>query len=408
MSIVGALATDEGIRNLDQIVSIVTSNGAEFDDAVSELSSFFIRHLQTGMLPFASHKKYPTPIQRQVYSFIDGKYLAFCNYLNSTAFPINETVAQAISNLLIEGANLNSACAYIFIESDLITDPSVLSLANFQNCVYQKLSENIIEKRKIALRVISTGFPNPHPSSFFSDLFKNFIKLPDLTDDELHILIEGFDNVLSRVDDPLITFDFLHENVNRGPTIASLSTPYLVEVSIDRAVDVPEFYSIAFNSISPESLSSPKSAKFFDMLSRVLSSKTLQTGIPTAFAVKLSRMLLRVPVNTQLDILGLLQYLVRAHECVEALLEPIDAPVSDVDGKLEDCKPQTLWEVRALRNSSVPAIAEAAKTLGQRRIPADFGSFNLRETVETCKAQPKQKISGNWMNGLDKTIWSLN
>ena len=369
MSIVGSLSTDAGIRQLDDIISVVTSNQSEIEDAITELSLFFCRHFKTGLLPFSKSTKYPSPVQRQVYTFIDLKFKTFCN----------------------------------FVEKEII-DETISKNPKFQNFVYEKLLENLDEKRNIAIDVLTKEFPDSERSNVFSELFLKVSKM-ELTNDEIIHIFDNFESILHRVDDQLITFDFLNHNINKGPIIASMAIPYLVDVSLNRAIDVPDFYSFAFKAISPESLSYKKRIKFFDMLSRVLSPKSLQSNIPIAFAVKLSRMLLEVSPDVQLDILSLLQYLVRAHTCVEELLEPKDLPLSNVNGSLSECKAQTLWEVRALQNSPVNLISEAAKTLGQRRLPPEYCSFNLKSNVESCKTKTNSTVRFNWADKLDKNIW---
>lgn len=406
MSIVGSLSTDAGIRQLDDIISVVTSNQSEIEDAITELSLFFCRHFKTGLLPFSKSTKYPSPVQRQVYTFIDLKFKTLCNYLNNNNdYPKTEVFANAIFELIKNDPDMSliPTAANIFVEKEII-DETISKNPKFQNFVYEKLLENLDEKRNIAIDVLTKEFPDSERSNVFSELFLKVSKM-ELTNDEIIHIFDNFESILHRVDDQLITFDFLNHNINKGPIIASMAIPYLVDVSLNRAIDVPDFYSFAFKAISPESLSYKKRIKFFDMLSRVLSPKSLQSNIPIAFAVKLSRMLLEVSPDVQLDILSLLQYLVRAHTCVEELLEPKDLPLSNVNGSLSECKAQTLWEVRALQNSPVNLISEAAKTLGQRRLPPEYCSFNLKSNVESCKTKTNSTVRFNWADKLDKNIW---
>ncbi|OHS94212.1 hypothetical protein TRFO_11288 [Tritrichomonas foetus] len=410
MSIQGVLSTDDGMRELDRILDTFISADDSFDDALVELSLFFIRHLKTKLFPITAMTEFPSSIQKQVYTWIESKYNKFCEYLNNNEFPLSESVASSIGSILLFDPNktLIPAAAAAFIRNGIFQDESeVTSMAEFQDEVYQKVVELLPDRQEIALRVLTTEFPNPIKSNNFSTLFLKFVSLPP-SDESIMELFHKFDSILSRVDDKLITYDFLHQQFDKGSIFASLSLPFLVSVAQSRAVDAPKFYQIAFKAITPQSLSSPHRSRFLDTLIRVLSPKTRPAAESIAFAVKLSRMLPLVPVDAQLDILSILQALVRAHECVAELLEPKEGPISNVDGELEDCQPQTLWEVRALRNSEISLIAEQAKTLGQRWVPPDFCSFKLAEAIESCKAKPKvSERIGNWGAGLDPAIWNF-
>lgn len=406
MPIAGSLSTDAGIRLLDAVITAVTGNQSDCEEAIAELSQFFCRHFKTGLLPFSKSAKYPSPVQRQVYTFLDAKYRQLCDFLNGGGdYPKTEAFANAIFEMVRSDPNaqLIPAVADVYIEKG-IADEAISGNPQFQIAVYQKLTKAVDEKREVAISVLTREFPESVRSNEFSELFLKISKM-ELTDDEVIEIFDNFECVLHRVDDQLITFDFLNHQINKGPIISSMAIPFFVDVSLNRAIDVPDFYLFAFQAISPESLSYKKRAKFLDMLSRVLSPKTLQSSIPTAFAVKLSRMLLSVAPDVQLDILSLLQFLVRAHESVAELLEPRDLPLSKVDGNISECTPQTLWEVIALKNSSIGAIAEAAKTLGQRRLPPDYCSFDLKSAVEACKAKSSAEPRFNWTEKLEKNIW---
>lgn len=413
MSIKGVLATDKGMPQLSRILDILESAGENFDDALTELSSFFCRHLNTNLLPVTRSTEFPSPVQKQVYTWLDPKYQSFCNFLNNNIIPITENTEKCIQMLLTSDSqkNLIPAAVLVFIQNGLFSENQVVnSLPEFQEAVYSKLADALPEHQDIALHVLVTEFPNPKPSKSFTTLFLKYISVQPTNDSIIQIL-DNFDSILSRVDDKLITYDFLHEQFESDPLLASLALPYLVNVAQSSAVDSPKFYQIAFRSISPHSLASPHRAKYLDTLIAVLSPKSRPASEVTCFAVKLSRMLPLIPVDAQMDVLSVLQALVRAHECVAKLLEPIDTDIkiANVYGSLEDCSPQTLWEVRALRESQVPIVSEEARTLGQRWPIPDFCSFKIEEAVESIKPRPKgTERPRNWTANLDQTIWNFH
>jgi hypothetical protein len=225
---------------------------------------------------------------------------------------------------------------------------------------------------------------------------------------DLAKLLSEFGAVLERVDDKLVTYDFLYQCLSRGSVAACLALPYLVSVSLTRAVDVSEVYRWTFRALSVDALRLRQRCQFLETISQILTSAKLPSSTTTAFAVKLSRLLPLVPPDGQIDVLHLLHVLVSAHECVAKLLEPIDCPVSKTYGDIGECHPQTLWEALALRQSSVPGIGDTARKLGQLQVPPDFGSFDLKAVVESCKAKPISATPrGNWLTGLDRSAWTF-
>lgn len=413
MSIKGVLATDKGMNELNRILDILNLADENFDDALNELSSFFCRHLKTNLLPITHSTEFSSPVQKQVYSWLDSRYQTFCDYLNNNIFPITKNTEKCIQSLLISDSkkSLIPSAASVFIQDGTFSDNQVVnSIPEFQDTVYKMLTDTISEHQDAVLHVLTNEFSNSKPSEAFSTLFLKFISSKPSNDSIIQIL-DNFDSILSRVDDKLVTYDFLNDQFESDPLLASLSLPYLVNVAQSSAVDSPNFYQTAFRSISPRSLSSPHRAKYLDTLVRVLTPKTRPASEVTCFAVKLSRMLPLIPVDAQVDVLSVLQSLVFSHECIAKLLDPIDTDpkVAKVYGNLEECSQQTLWEVRSLRDSQVPAISEEARTLGQRWVPPDFCSFNLEDAVESVKARPKgPERAGNWTANLDQTIWNFH
>ena len=412
MAVAGVLKTDQGIKDLNRVLAVAMERNEMFEEAVSELCSFFERHLKTQLLPFSASIEYPSSVQRQVYTFIDTYYRKFVDFMNSYDGVLSEAIADQVAQLFIEDREklLAPIVATCFTRYRFFTNDSpILELPQFHDSVYQQLLDHIDELRDVALSVLTRAFPASSQSRTFTRLVETFIKL-ELSNSELLTLMEGFDAVLSRLDDKLIVYDFLYNNLVTESIVAFLCLPYLVEVSTTRAVDVENVYAHTFKSLTVEALSSPKRVKFLQTLSRILSSSKLPTNVPTAFAVKISRYLPLIPTDCQLDALSLLHTLVRAHESVAKLLEPMKTPVSDVDGDMEACKPQTLWEAISLRSSPVPVIADTASKLGQFHLPPEFGSFDLKSVVDSIKAKPKvaSAQTGNWLSGLDRTVWTFH
>ena len=412
MAIVGVLATDQGIKDLNRVLSVVLEKGDEFNDAVAELCSFFERHLNTGLLPFSSAIEYPSSAQRQVYTFLDSSYRKFVEFMNSYDGALTNETAACVARVLAADRDklLAPLAAGCFIKHGIyVDDEGVLGIGQVQESVYERLCAGLAEFREVAMAVLTREFPGSSESHSFTRLVESFTRL-ELSDSELRTLMDGFDAVLARLDDKLIVYDFLYKNFVGESVVAFMCLPYLVEVSTTRAVDVENVYSHAFKALTIESVVSPKRVKFLDTLSRILNSPKLPVAVPTAFAVKLSRYLPLIPVDCQLDVLSLIHTLVRAHESVAKLLVPIDAPVSNVAGDIDECKPQTLWEALALRSSAIPVIADTANKLGHFHLPPGYGSFDLKAALDSCKSKPKvpSDRTGNWLSGLDRTVWTFH
>lgn len=411
MSIAGALATDAGIRDLSKIMTIAESHGEQFETAIVELASFFVRHLETGLLPVTKSTHFPTPTQQHVYGFIDSFYQKFVTLMNFGEFDLTDEISDALMNVFIADKCklLKNAVVDVFLTTGFSEKYEPMhKLPEFQLAVYETLITKIDEHRNIILDVLTREFPECIKCEAFDKLFAKFVTL-ELTDKELTKLFDNFDAVLSRNDDKLVTYNFLYDNFVNGAKYGAMALPFLVSVSVDMAVDVTNIYSHAFKTITVESLSISNRARYLDTLTKILCSKKLQAKITTAFAVKLSRILPAIPVEAQQDVMSLLQHLVRAHTAVADLLNPIDGPISNVDGDIDECEPQTLWEALAMRNSAIVHVADTANKLGQFHLPPNFGSFDLKDAVESCK-KPKYAPNrgGMWLNGLDRTVWSFH
>jgi hypothetical protein len=403
MSLRGALATDEGIRDLDRVLAAAHSSDSNFEDNFIELSLFFLRHLRTGLLPVLPSTVFPSAIQKQVYTFLGKRWNRFIALIESTQLP-DSLIDSVVSLFLADvSRSLTSVIVSLFIDNRIL-QAEVLGCEAFQEAVYTRLIESGVENREIALKVLTVAFPESQPSESFRELFVRFTEC-DVIDSEIGKLLEGFDGVLARVDDRLVTYDFLYRALERGWILA---LPFLVSVSVERAVDVSEVYEFAFRGLTVGSVGCRSRIRVFETLSKILASSKLPSSITTAFAVKLSRFLPLVPPDAQLDVLGLLQVLVRAHGAVAELLTVARGAVSNVEGGIDECRPQTLWEAKAMQNSPVPAIADTARKLGAFHLPPDFGSFDLKAAVEACKTKPSQSsTSGNWIEGLDQAGWGF-
>jgi hypothetical protein len=403
MSFRGTLATDEGIRELDRVMAAVRTLDSDFEGNFLELSSFFARHLRTGLLPVLPSTVFPSAVQRQVYSFINVRWDQFTSFASSVAIP-DSLCDSAASLFLADPAHALAPLMISLFLTNRLTDPAVLGCPEFQLALYAALTPAVADQRAAALSVLKQPFPDSIVSAEFTALFLRFTA-QDLLDSELEDLLGHFDSVLSRVDDPLVTYDFLYKSLARG---AILALPFLVSVSVARAVDVSEVYEFTFRALTVASLAHSSRVQFLPTLERILCSSKLPSAVTTAFAVKLSRFLPLIPPDAQLDALGLLQALVRAHGAVAGLLSVFDSEVANVDGAVEDCRPQTLWEVKAMQHSPVPAIADTARKLGDSLLPPELASFNLRAAVEACRAPPVGSAApGNWVEALDRAAWTF-
>jgi hypothetical protein len=342
-------------------------------------------------------------------SFIDVRWQRFVDLLNSAHIEgISEDVLSVLSELFLVDPSKSIApiLGRMYVGGHNM-DERILKNREFREFVYNFLTENIEDHKEIVPKVLILDASSDEPSHLFSNLFQSFLSHFELSPANRSTLLSNFDTIISKVDDKLITYDFLYESLKLG---FSSSLPYLVEVSVARAVDIADVYDLTFRATDAQTLSEPKRGRFLNTLSKILCSPKLPSGIATAFSVKLSRMLTMIPVDAQLDVLSLLQHMVRAHESVARLLQPLDVGISEISGGIEECHPQTLWEVLALRKSAFPVIADTARKLGQMNLPPEFESFGLTKIVEGCQKEPGHESGprGNWLSGLDRIMWSFH
>jgi hypothetical protein len=89
----------------------------------------------------------------------------------------------------------------------------------------------------------------PPSPNFFLRFIETKFKAVDLAK-----LLSEFGAVLERVDDTLVTHDFLYQFLYRGSVAACLALPSLVSVSLTGGVDVSEVYRWTFRVLSVDAL----------------------------------------------------------------------------------------------------------------------------------------------------------
>ena len=404
------LEGNQWAANLDSVVDSVI-NEEDKEQPMKELNKFFSKHLPKNFIPFTEEKEYESKTQSQVAQWITDKYRKFLNYFENNEIPNNKL---EIFNILSELYELDSekwptaALSNLFyqLKGEINNNP-ILADEQFQIAIYQNALKHVENDKKWCMDVLTRKIPEPHTSPIFADLFFAVIKTK-LSKEETQFLLRHFSHILERIDEKLDLYNYLENKLkDPDPTTASLAIPYIVDVTINRSVDYGDFYSVVYKAITPEALSIPGRASFFDTIIKTVTSHDLPKQTHIAFAVKLSRMLPLVSPDVQLDILNVLHCLIKNQQSVAALLKPLKTPVANVDGSIEECTEQTLWEVLALYHSSTPIVAEFARTLGQMVVFPDLESFDLKESIESVKAKPtKGRSSSNWIGNLDKSLWN--
>ena len=403
------LSGDNWTKNLDVVVGKVISGDAnEKLDSIKELKTFFVKHLQSGFIPFNEGKTYESQAKSQVAQWITFRYAKVLNYLKENEIkPKTEEIFNEIAQIYENDTEKMpaDALAYLYFQLRGKIQNEILSDETLQNAIYSHALTQVNDNAEWCIKILTTKIPEPHPSHVFTELFFSVIKL-SLSEEQTHSILRSFSNVLSRVDEKLILYDYLEKKMNSDPLTASLAVPYIVDVSVNRSVDYGDFYSVVYRAITPEALSIPGRAKFFNTLGNTVTSHQIPAQTQIAFAIKLSRMVPFVGPDVQLDILTVIQSLAKAHSNVMELLKPFKSEIANVDGTIEECTKQTLWEVLALKSSSTPIVAEAARTLGQMVIPPEYEAFDLKKAVKGSKGKPSQcRPSANWTGNLDKAIW---
>ncbi|EAY12290.1 hypothetical protein TVAG_160960 [Trichomonas vaginalis G3] len=394
-------------KNLDKVLEAATSNDKNSESSLNELKDFFLAKLKEGFLPFTETKKYETVTASQIYQWIHFRYAKFLDFVKTNEIEQPQKMFDVIAELYIadELKTPKDALVALYYKYGPNLENEVLGEIELQNAIYQLAIEKIEDNLDFSIGILTTPLGTPNPSHIFTELFFAVIG-KSITTEQTHNILRHFSNITNRVDEKLILYDYLEKKMKSDPITASLAIPYIVDVAVNRSVDYSEFYDVVFHAISPESLSIPGRATFFNTLGRTVTSHSIPAQTQIAFAVKLSRMLLHVAPDVQLDILSVIQSLARAHENVMSLMTPKDTQIANVDSEISDVTPQTLWEVIALKHSSVSSVAEAARTIGQAVLPPEYESFNLETALKASKAKPTaQQTSSNWLGNLDKSVW---
>lgn len=402
-----SLEGDLWAKNLDTVLNDALTGTKKSEGALNSLKSFFIKKLEEKLLPFSDSKKYESVASSQVYQWMNYRYVKLLEYAENGEISENNLYFDILAELYQtdEEKLPVKALVALYFKSEGNIDNSILADEFLQNAIYSHALSLVDDNLDIAINILTTQLIKPNPSHVFTELFFKTIS-KNLTDEQTHRLLRSFSHVVNRVDDKLILYNYLEKKLKSDPITASLAVPYIVDVSVTRSVDYNEFYDVVYHAISPESLSIPGRSSFFDTLGRTVTSHSIPAQTQIAYAIKLSRMLPHVSPDVQLDVLSVIQSLSRAHENVLELLTPKDTQIANVDGEISDVTPQTLWEVLTLKSSSVPAVAEAARTIGQANVPPEYESFDLMQALKTSRGKPSAKNpSSNWLGNLDKSVW---
>lgn len=398
------LSRDDSIKFLDKALDIVISKRKdEFEDALVGVIKFFRSHVESGLLPFNDVNKYETTSSLQIYKWMNVRYDKLFDFLiNENDFFINENILDSIIDLYEYSRNslLERVIALCFVKikpekvNDIIKESNTI-----QGYIYKHLTENIEDNFDFAIHIIKNPLSNTNMCKEYAELFF-VLKSNGVNDEQMVDILNNFSVVMSSVDDKLLLYDFLFKNVERGSILGALALPYIIEASIQGMVDIAEYYELAYKSITKEALQMKGRSKFLKILELTLTSSSVKQEVIVAFSIKLSRYLLNITPDAQLDVLNLLYNIVKAHTSVKNLLNYIEGPVIDIEScDFPNVPAQTLHEVLCLKDSPFTLISQAAKDIGLIRAPEPYESVTINEIIKTNKTLNHASAD------LDKRLW---
>lgn len=197
------------------------------------------------------------------------------------------------------------------------------------------------------------------------------------------VLSNFHDMVLPHLTTPVLLMDFLSASYAVGGVVSLLSLNALFLMMQKHNVEYPQFFAQLYALLLPDLFYVKYRSRFFKLAQLFLSSTHLPTYLVCAFAKRLARLTLLAPPPVALAIMPLAFNIFIMHPASHVLLHR--APKHDVSNqvlnltsgadlaqsdpfKFEELDPakcrateSSLWEMQALANHYVPAVATMAK-----------------------------------------------
>lgn len=347
-----------------------------------------------------------TKVSESVQSLVTAMKLIACETKGTKTFPV-EKLRAIIQRILSEKVNTATLSGRF---SDYSRYPDVL-------CQTWKLLPSLTPKGKspsdtftmnflhlIAVLPITKEIENsetfcmPKKNSFnYQDMRKSINKTwsciqlwKHTPESHKQLLIILLEKILVHLDKPILLTDFLMESLDIGGAISLLALQGIFILIQQHNLTYPNIYEKLYSMFEPEIFHTKFKARLFYLADIFLSSSHLPEALVAAFAKRLARLALVAPPQDITIILYFIGNLILRHPGLKRLMfHPTAGFVSRDPFVMEEGDPlkshaleSQLWEIQALQNHGIPAVAKAAKFISNPLPQIEWDLSNVLEVNE--------------------------
>jgi len=225
------------------------------------------------------------------------------------------------------------------------------------------------------------------------------------------------EKIIPHFHEPVILMDWLTESCNYGGEIGMLALNGLFVLITKFNLDYPEFYPKLYKLLEPSIFSEEYGKQFFSHLQIFLSSPLLPAYLVTAFIKKLIRLCLIAPPHVTIIVLPLVYNLMISHPTTQVLIHKIpkfdntllrlnseeiaqEDPFDPNQTDLKKCNAiqSSLWELKALMNHNIPAVASMAKMF-KNKITSKV-EYNMQDFIKSYDALFEEEVNRRVKKGI--------
>ncbi|KAI3921955.1 hypothetical protein MKX01_005644 [Papaver californicum] len=306
---------------LDAIMDFVKlGKGGRFD------SSIYNRFLKSVV-----HSTAPTDflLNRPPNSEDFFKYMDVCYYIYISLKKLSEDLGKDASDDGSEGVSKSSNAEFASrniysilsrIPLKMLEEKSDYKTWSELGFLSKEDEENPAKSKKQKNGVLSSSRIVKKMKLKFNNAWLSFLRLKLPLDVYKEVLIALHDKVVPFLSNPVMLCDFLTRSYAIGGVVSVMALSSLHILMTKHGLEYPDFYPKLYTLLVPSVFMAKHRAKFFELLDSCLKSNMVSAYLASAFAKKLSRLVLVVPPSGALIIIALMHNILRRHPSINCLV----------------------------------------------------------------------------------------
>ncbi|KAI3947819.1 hypothetical protein MKX01_034484 [Papaver californicum] len=312
----------DGLKDvaLDAIMEFVKlGKGGRFD------SSIYNRFLKSVV-----HSTAPTdfllnrPRNSDFFKYMDVCYYTYIS-LKKLSEDLGKDASDDGSEVLSKSSDTEFASRNIYsilsrIPLDMLEEKSDSKTWSELGFVSKEDEENPVKSKKQRNGILSSSRIVKKMKLKFTNAWLSFLRLKLPLDVYKEVLIALHDKVVPFLSNPVMLCDFLTRSYAIGGVVSVMALSSLHILMTKHGLEYPEFYPKLYTLLVPSVFMAKHRAKFFELLDSCLKSNMVSAYLASAFAKKLSRLVLVVPPSGALIVIALIHNLLRRHPSINCLV----------------------------------------------------------------------------------------